>query len=134
MTGHQTFTRQLSTINASTNTPFVTRNDTLNNLMFIPAFCLFSQVRIDGSVFTISTKMKHDFSASGITLDRKVRSVRDDCGTVEAERSYSCKVVFITDEFICFLETLIQTLRAYLNAGGKDKPQQRNCLQGKSWF
>ena len=80
MTGDQTFTRQVHTINTSTSTRFVTRIDMLNNLIFVPAVCLCSQVRIDGSVFTISAKMKHEFSASGITLDRKVRSVRDDSG------------------------------------------------------
>lgn len=32
-----------------------------------------SQVRIDGNVFSVSVKAKHEFSASGITLDRKVQ-------------------------------------------------------------
>lgn len=32
-----------------------------------------SQVRIDGNVFSVSVKVKHEFSASGITLDRKVQ-------------------------------------------------------------
>lgn len=44
------------------------------------------QVRIDGSVFTVNVKAKHEFSASCITLDRKV-SVYGKCmAVVEVHR------------------------------------------------
>lgn len=62
--------------NGSTSTRFITHNDILHSSAFVPAVSRSLQVRIDGDVFTISTKMKHEFSASGITLDRKVCSVR----------------------------------------------------------